>query len=175
VKFVDNDLSKSTVVGDYAIILYVEAVYGLQSKTLAKSRVDLARQFTRLQQCEELLRKWRATPFRVKPFRHELELWEVLAGEADYIAGSTISLADYAFWPILEDIRNEWRDKIGYDNLVRYYHRIKDRDSIVKALGFASKEAWLAAYELGHGQREASTLRSQQLATNIENDDESEA
>lgn len=135
VKFIDNDLSKSTVVGDLAIMLYLDAVYGPKSGAAPKSQVDLARQFTRFQQCGDLLKKWRAVPFSVKPFRCELELWESLATEAPFIAGSTISLADYALWPILDEIAGEWGDCAGTENLGAYYKRLKERDTIVKALG----------------------------------------
>ena len=134
VKFVDNDLSKSTVVGDLAIMLYLDAVYGRNSEVTPKSQVDLARQFTRFQQCGDLLKKWRAVPFSVKPFRRELELWDALATEAPFIAGSAISLADYALWPILEEIAGEWGDCTGAENLGAYYKRLKERDSVVKAL-----------------------------------------
>jgi len=88
------------VTGDLAIMLYLDAIYGLKSKAAAKSQVDLARQFTRFYQAEELLRKWRAVPFSAKPFRRELQLWDAFAQEAKFIAGSTVSLADFALFPI---------------------------------------------------------------------------
>jgi alkylated DNA repair dioxygenase AlkB/glutathione S-transferase len=132
VKFIDNDLSKSTVVGDQAIMLYLNAVY--RSNDIAKSQVDLARQFTRLQQCDEILKKWRAVPFRVKPFQRELELWEAFATEAQYIAGSSISLADYTLWPILYEIKNEWKNTQGLPNLLAYYHRMESRASVKKTI-----------------------------------------
>jgi len=133
VKFVDNDLSKSTVVGDLAIMLYLNAVYG--SSGVAKSQIDLARQFTRLQQCEDVLKKWRARPFSVKPFRRELELFEAYATEGQYIAGTTISLADYALWPILYEIHNEWKNTDGLPYMLAYYRRLEARDSVIQALG----------------------------------------
>ena len=135
VKFVDNDLSKSTVIGDLAIMLYLETVYGSKSNIVGKSQVDIARQFTRFQKCGELLKKWRATPFSVKPFRRELELWENFSAEASYIAGPTVSLADYALWPVLQNIRSEWKNKDGFDNLFVYYCRMRERDSIIEVFG----------------------------------------
>jgi len=135
VKFVDNDLSKSTVIGDLAIMLYLDTVYGSRSNTVGKSQVDIARQFTRFQQCGELLKKWRATSFSVKPFRRELELWENFSTEASYIAGPTVSLADYALWPVLQNIGSEWKNQVGFDNLFVYYCRMRERDSIIEVFG----------------------------------------
>ena len=135
VKFVDNDLSKSTVTGDLAIILYLDSVYGSKSENGPKSQLDLAQQFTRLQQSGDLLNKWRAEPFSVKPFRREMELWEAYASEGDFIAGSNISVADYAIWPILNEIYGESGEVEGLENLGAYYRRLKERECVVKALG----------------------------------------
>ena len=138
IKFVDNDLSKSTTTGDLAIMLYLKVVYGVKlAGAVHKREVDLARQFTRFQQCNELLQKWRAIPFSVKPFRCELELWNTYAAEGDFIAGSAISLADYCLLPVLNDIAKEWADCDGLTALSIYYHRSLERDTI-KALGFRS-------------------------------------
>jgi glutathione S-transferase len=102
---------------------------------VGKSQVDIARQFTRFQQCGELLKKWRATSFSVKPFQRELGLWENFSTEASYIAGPTVSLADYALWPVLQNIRSEWKNKDGFDNLFVYYCRMRELDSIIKVFG----------------------------------------
>jgi nicotinamidase-related amidase/glutathione S-transferase len=139
VKFVDNDLSKSTVVGDLAIMLYLDTVYGFKSAT--KSQIDLARQFTRFQQSGELLKKWRATPFSLKPFRRELQLWEAFATEGSFIAGERISLADYALWPLLDEIHGEWDTFDGLENLAIYYNRLKELGTFVKALGVKEESA----------------------------------
>jgi nicotinamidase-related amidase len=135
VKFVDNDLSKSTVVGDSAIMLYLDAVYGPKSQSTKRSQIDLARQFTRFQQSGELLKKWRAVPSSVKPFRRELELWQSFAMEGPFIAGETISLADYAVWPLLHEIRGKWDDFDGLEGLGAYYNRLEGLSTFVKVLG----------------------------------------
>ena len=132
VKFVDNDLSKSTVVGDLAIMLYLDCVYG--AKSAMKPKIDLARQFTRLQQTGELLTKWRTTPFSLKPFRRELQLWETFAAEGPFIAGEKLSLADYALWPLLDEIHGEWDTFDGLKNLAAYYARLSEPGTLVKAL-----------------------------------------
>ena len=141
VKFVDNDLSKSTVCGDLAIMLYLDAVYGSKpTNSSAKSHVDLARQFTRFQQSGELFKKWRATPFGVKPFRRELELWEAFATEGSFIAGEKISLADYALWPLLDEIHGEWDTFDGLENLATYYQRLKQSSTFVKTLSVKEED-----------------------------------
>ena len=143
VKFVDNDLSKSTVVGDLAIMLYLDTVYN--SKLATKSQIDLACSFTRFQQSGELLKVWQAKPFSIKPFRRELQLWEAFAVEAPFIAGEKISLADYALWPLLDEIHGEWDTFDGLENLAAYYERLKKVESFVKVLG--RKEVTVEAKE----------------------------
>ncbi|KAH9209325.1 hypothetical protein DL95DRAFT_27004 [Leptodontidium sp. 2 PMI_412] len=151
IKFVDNDLSKTTVVGDLAIMLYLDAVYGSKSSTTPRAQVDIGKQFTRLQQSDLLLRKWRAQPFNVKPFQRELKLWEGYALEAPYIAGSTISLTDFAVFAIIEEIRAEWKNAEGVHNVVAWYFRIRYRENVMKVMGpldemSRQREAALASY-----------------------------
>ncbi|TAQ90068.1 hypothetical protein B7494_g1615 [Chlorociboria aeruginascens] len=134
VKFVDNDLSKSIVTGDLAIMLYLEAIYGPKANLEARSTVDNARQFTRLQQTANLLDRWRAVPFSVKPFRREAEIWDCYAAEAPFIAGFTFSLADVALIPILEELAKEWGDCAGLPALSEYRKRMLKRKSIIKSL-----------------------------------------
>jgi nicotinamidase-related amidase len=133
IKFVDNDLSKPTITGDLAIIQYLDSVYGQRQR--GRTQMELARQFTRFHQSEELLKKGRAEPFSVKPFKQELELWDAHAAEASFIAGSTICIADFASWPILHEISKEWPDFGGNENLTRYYEFLKDQDCVVKGAG----------------------------------------
>ena len=133
VRFVDNDLSKSTTVGDLAIMAYLETIYG--SKAATKSRMDLARTYTRFQQINGLLKEWRKESFSVTPFRREMEVWDAYAAEGPYIAGDSITLADYALWPLLEEIHGKWDTFDGLVDLAAYHKRLKDSDAFVKALG----------------------------------------
>ncbi|TVY80497.1 DNA oxidative demethylase ALKBH2 [Lachnellula suecica] len=139
VKFVDNDLSKSTVTGDLAIMLYLDSVHGQKSE--ASYPADIARQFTRFQQSGDLLDKWRAEPFSVKPFKKALDLWDSYAAEAPFIAGSRVSLADFAVWPVLHDISKEWPDFDGLENLNRYYEFLKSQDYVVKGAALEKGKA----------------------------------
>jgi nicotinamidase-related amidase/alkylated DNA repair dioxygenase AlkB len=135
IKFVDKDLSRSTVEGDLAIMLYLDAVYGSKADAAKKASSDLARIFTRFQQTDELLKKWRKPEFSVKPFRKEMELWDGFATEGPFIAGESITLADYAFWPLLVEIQTEWDDFDGLGNLAAYYARLRSLGSFSKAQG----------------------------------------
>lgn len=137
VKFVDNDLSKSTVVGDIAIILYLDAVYPSKSNRPFRSQMDIAKQFTRFQQVDELQRKWRAVPFNLPLLKKEAELWDAFAGEAPFIAGSTISLVDYALIPVLIDIHQKWEGALKtneYRHLCPYLLRMVELESFQKLL-----------------------------------------
>ncbi|CZS88098.1 uncharacterized protein RCO7_01066 [Rhynchosporium graminicola] len=135
IKFVDNDISKTTVVGDFAIMLYLDTIYGYKTSLSPKSQVDIGRQYTRLQQSTLLVKRWRAQPFHVKHFQTELRIWEGYALEAPYIAGSTISVADFAVFAVLEEIRQEWKNAEGVHNVVAWYFRIRYRDSVMKVMG----------------------------------------
>ncbi|TVY38327.1 DNA oxidative demethylase [Lachnellula occidentalis] len=141
VKFVDTDSSKSTITGDLAVMLYLDSVYGQNSEP--RSQADLARQFTRLQQCGELLNTWRAEPFSVKAFKRELELCDAYAAEAEFIAGSTISIADFALWPILNEISIEWPGFEGNENLTKYFEFMKKQDCVVRGAGLAKGKVFL--------------------------------
>lgn len=131
VTFVDNDLSRSTITGDLAIMLYLDTIYGRKSET--KSPIDLARQFTRLQESGEL-------PFSEKPLKGQLELWNAHAGEAAFVAGSKISIVDFALWPILHKIAKEWPDLGGLENLKNYYMAMKKQDCVIKAAALENGE-----------------------------------
>ncbi|KAI1136275.1 hypothetical protein F5Y05DRAFT_116635 [Hypoxylon sp. FL0543] len=133
IKFVDNDFAKTSVQGEVAIMLYLDRVYG--QKQGDPSRRNLAKEFTRFQQALSLLEKHRAR-LDTKSFNAELRIWEAYAAEGDdFIAGSTMTLADYAFWPILYDIirlpgQYAFADGgAGFEDLKKYHDRIRNRES----------------------------------------------
>jgi nicotinamidase-related amidase len=132
VRFVDNDLSRARGQGDFAILLYLDASYGTGQDT--KSQVQKARQYTRLQQADTVLKGWRAEPFSVKPFRRLLALWDIYASEDVFIAGPTPSVADFAFWPVLNEVVKEWGEGIDSPNLQAYYDRMLQRESVQKVI-----------------------------------------
>ncbi|RDW62709.1 hypothetical protein BP5796_11011 [Coleophoma crateriformis] len=131
IRFVDNDLSRSTVQGDLAILMYLHTAYG-PSEPL--SQANLARICTRVFSINNLLEKWRAKPFLAKPFRRELLTWDSWTTEGKYIAGDRISIVDYALWPLLDEICREWGNCDGLGNISAYYKRMKRLESLMKAL-----------------------------------------
>lgn len=150
VKFIDNDLFRSTVIGDVAIMNYIDAVHSSQNaNSVPRLQQDLAHQFTRLQQANallSLLKKYRLEPFNVLVFHRELLVWEGIAAESDFIAGGMVSIADFAFWPVLNEIRGEQRDFEGLEHLAHYYDRMKGMQFVKKALG-AGKEKEVVVLE----------------------------
>ncbi|KAI2618309.1 hypothetical protein GGS26DRAFT_387873 [Hypomontagnella submonticulosa] len=140
IKFVDNDFAKTVVQGEAAIMLYLERVYGQQGEDGDLPRRDLAKAFTRFQQGINLLEKFRSST-DIKAFKAELNIWEGYArdeGPDAFIAGPAMTLADYAFWPVLNDIiRVPGQCEFGgggFPNLRMYHERIRTRDCGRKVL-----------------------------------------
>jgi len=153
VKFMDNDAERSTVHGDAAILLFLEAVYGGDSGSTTP-RPALARRYTRFQQGLELLDKWRALrrtttdkhldrPNYLKSFKRDLGVWNGYASEPggdQFIAGGEdASIADYAVWPVLGEIEGSCGGEeafisglktLGLEALSRYYLSFKARDCV---------------------------------------------
>ncbi|GKT90435.1 isochorismatase family protein family [Colletotrichum tofieldiae] len=157
IRFVDNDAAKSTVQGELAIMLYLDAVHASgKAGAAARSQTDTARVFTRFQEGLSLLDKWRRLERHgeeeeeeekkkkkkkkksdLGPLQRELAIWEGYASEADFIAGSSISLADFAVWPVLHAIGEESGAEALDANkkLKEYYEKVKARESAVNILG----------------------------------------
>lgn len=135
VVFVDNDLARSVIEGEIAISVYLEAFYGRGATAQDFTQTLLAKQFTRRQESRRLLREWRKEPFEPKAFRWILAIWEDYASEDDFIAGPVPTSADYAFWPVLHEIIQDWGlEGLGLKTLAEYYERMKCRPAFVKAL-----------------------------------------
>ncbi|WYZ42027.1 hypothetical protein EsH8_V_000922 [Colletotrichum jinshuiense] len=145
IRFVDNDAAKSTVQGELAIMLYLDSVHGPEKAgaPAGRSQPDTARVFTRFQQGLALLDKWRPLERDgegkrvLKPLARELALWDGYAAEADSIAGSAVSLADFAVWPVLHAIVEESGIEAlaANEKLKEYYDKVKARESTAKVLG----------------------------------------
>jgi len=160
VKFVDNDLGKSSVQGDMAILLYLDAVYGGADK--ATSRPQIAREMTRFQMAMSMLDKWRGSrgaarehnveqrgdkSSLLKPLRRELAIWDAFAKEtpsSDFIAGGgTPSAVDFALWPVLYDMETWCGGEEGFvkelkglgsSGLALYYQAFKGREGVQKVI-----------------------------------------
>ncbi|KAI1455576.1 hypothetical protein F4805DRAFT_265542 [Annulohypoxylon moriforme] len=139
IKFVDVDSSKTTIEDGVEIMLYLDRVYGQtkndSSQAEQLSKRDVEKETARFQEALTLLGKHREN-LDAKTFQSEMRAWETYAAEGnEFIAGPVMSLADYAFWPIVNDIMRlpgqyEFGpDIVGFDNLKKYHERIRTRDS----------------------------------------------
>ncbi|KAK8115896.1 hypothetical protein PG984_012398 [Apiospora sp. TS-2023a] len=133
IRLVDNDEAKSTVEGDLAIMLYVT-----QSRGFNNNSEPLV--FTRFQQALNLLFNIRRGG-SAAALHQQLEFWEAYATMSDFIAAPCMTLADFAFWPVLHDIKQAYAKDGGADPLAdftrleAYYQRVKERESVQKAIG----------------------------------------
>ncbi|RFU31854.1 hypothetical protein B7463_g4486, partial [Scytalidium lignicola] len=131
IKLVDNDPSHSIVEGDLAILLYLDANYRLKENAPPKSQATIARQFSRLFATENLIKSWHASRSCARAFRHELDLWETLAAEGEFIAGPEMTVADLALWPVVSEIVKDVSWSLdGRKSLKSYYERIQRRPTI---------------------------------------------
>ncbi|TLD20777.1 hypothetical protein PspLS_08661 [Pyricularia sp. CBS 133598] len=106
IRFVDNDVDKSDVRGDFAVMLYIESMYG---KLSVGKTGSLATRLTRFERAMGLLDKWHATAGGdnvLKPLEGELAVFDgYMSSGGDYVAGGEApSLADFALWPVLRDM-----------------------------------------------------------------------
>jgi len=162
-KFLDTDPGKSVVEGDLAILFYLDKFYDNADHGLSStaSRAVMARVFSRVGQSDRLLYLWRDERAivagghtssgrqegrknpdkgrKLAPARlaEALKLWESYAKDTQYVAGDTFTIADCAFWPILKDITETWKDwdVAGFPNLAKYHEKILRRASVAKVLG----------------------------------------
>lgn len=129
VRFEVDDAERTTVVGDFAILLYLDAKY---PRRRAGGDAELARTYGRLYAAMALEQRWKRSwegaafdrPFQkrrvvVKQFKPSLQEFEAYAAEAasrgpaagslaSIAGGAEASVADCALWPVLHDIAVAW-------------------------------------------------------------------
>lgn len=162
--FKDIDEDGSEVEGDLAILFYLEKFYPFPTHEAASSR-DLhrtsARMYSRVTQSNDLLFLWRnyqaaprpgersppqgrlgaerpVTPYTspLKEFQRDMDMWEQYVAEGGYTSGSTWTLIDCAFWPVLNEIVNGWEvfSEDSYPGLVAYHGRVTERECVQEVL-----------------------------------------
>ncbi|CAM1500854.1 Fc.00g100160.m01.CDS01 [Cosmosporella sp. VM-42] len=145
VKFVDNDTAKSTVEGDIAIMLYIDAKYGEGRPGTSRTAPELADQYTRFQQGLQFLEKYRALEKdaegkrNIKLLRKELAIWDAYAAEVEdgFLAGAGATLPDFVVWPVLHALVEEAGTEAlfeGFEALRAYDKNILGRESTRKFL-----------------------------------------
>ncbi|KAM0333995.1 hypothetical protein ACHAQA_001015 [Verticillium albo-atrum] len=165
IKFVDNDVEKSTVQGDAAILLYLDSLHKQRdSEEDAPTKPTAARVFTRFQQGLVLLDKWNRVrsdsegdaKSAAKPLKRELAIWDGYASEADNIAGAAVSIADFATWPVLHGIVQTLGVEVleGTKALKRYYLAFAERDAVAKVLAAGPSASEASADEKEADQKE---------------------
>lgn len=126
VTLVDNDSARSTAEGDMAILLYLASLRSPE-KSAAAGSGDMARIYTRMQLAKELHLSL-GDPSRTPALQRQLARWDAWAKDAPYIAGMELSVADYAFWPVLHNVVEQKGLKgLGFENLERYHHKLLER------------------------------------------------
>jgi nicotinamidase-related amidase/glutathione S-transferase len=145
VKFTDKD--KSTVQGDFALMLYLDVRYGSnQAGDATQASKDLATRLTRFQRAVALLGTWgnlskdsTSGKRDLMTLKHELEVWNGFVAEdnGSFITGAELSLPDFALWPVLHDMVKEtgMENFGGLKELQEYYEKIEGRASVRKVLG----------------------------------------
>lgn len=94
VKLVDTDIGRSTVEGYAAVLLYLDAVYG--KRTTPRTPFEYARLYTRLMLAISLTAD--------KDKKVDLDVWEAFAAEGVYMAGSEVSVVDFALFPLVHGV-----------------------------------------------------------------------
>ncbi|KAL7913345.1 hypothetical protein GGI35DRAFT_287667 [Trichoderma velutinum] len=156
VKFVDNDAARSVVQGDIAIMLYLHSRYGhgraTEPDSAAHGPEKLARLFSQMQQGLNLLHAWRQlrsdgdTNSRALPgkMKQELAVWDecivdnLKQKRPSYLCDDRLTLPDFAVWPVLYSIVEEYGPEItfkGLDGLRTYYETVRQLDTVATALG----------------------------------------
>ncbi|KAI1802137.1 hypothetical protein F4811DRAFT_419405 [Daldinia bambusicola] len=130
IKFVDNNLSKTAVNSEFEIMEYLQRQYGPGNKDTARNPQEEA---NRYEKARTLLRKQELS-------KEDLDTWDTYAEGSEFIAGNTMTLADFVFWTILHEAVGTRgqdvfeRDGRVYENLKKYYERLQTRDSVKKVL-----------------------------------------
>lgn len=118
VRFEVDDAERTTVVGDIAILLYLDAKHPKK-----RGDAEVARVYSRLYgavSLEQAWRRWRGDHDRqamivvekqLRPILADFEAWcaETTPSSGTIAGGAEPSVADYALWPVLHDVARAWK------------------------------------------------------------------
>ncbi|KAG6031178.1 hypothetical protein E4U41_007667 [Claviceps citrina] len=141
IRFVDNDENRSTVDGDVAIMLYLDAVYGQTSSATRANTCDLAMRYSRLQRALKLAELWKRqgqSTEVTEALLSELAVWDGYVVEATWMSNaSTPSVVDFAVWPVLHALVEQCgcQSIAELKHLKKYYETVAERDATRKVLG----------------------------------------
>lgn len=135
-QFVDNDLGRSTVEGEIAVMLYLYLVYGPKADTTPKSDVNFARMLTRLQKAHELVLLWNGLPDGMESLPGKVMLFDGFARDGPFLVGSVLTPVDFVVAPLLIELKKAWQETTPHHpNLHEYILRLVEMDSVKSVLG----------------------------------------
>ncbi|KAI9813660.1 MAG: hypothetical protein M1827_003731 [Pycnora praestabilis] len=161
IKYIDEEVDGVEVEGDFPILFYIEKFYP-DAHTLSlpstQHRAETALEFSRTPYTEAVFAAWRSIfsePERYQHHHHrnhhrvpkgydsltelhaQLDKWESWLAEGNFVTGNNFSVADCAFWPVLDEIITLWSDwdDEEYPGLRQYYQRVRGRESVKIAMG----------------------------------------
>lgn len=151
VRFVMDDADRTTVVGDVAILLFLDTKYPRKKGSDVEVAAVYSRFYAALALEQQWKNLWASAPNsgrvfpRVKPHLAALEKW---AAETAGCDGLEPSIADYALWPVLHDIAFAWKplargrglghtvfEYLGLPALGGYYRGFGGRSSVAGVFG----------------------------------------
>lgn len=151
VRYVMDDEDRTTVVGDVAIMLFLDTKHPRKKG----SDAEVAAVYSQFHAALALEQRWkslwasmpnsRQATIAMKPYLTSFDKW---AAETPKSTASEPCLADYALWPVLHDMALVWKSLargrgvgltvfayIGFPALDRYYKEFGERSSVAGVLG----------------------------------------
>lgn len=142
IKLIDNDPARTVVIGDVAILLYIDAFYTGIAPGL-RSPADVAQLYTRFQRAIGLLDIWSAKPFNMQALKNETFAWSHYATQSEFVGGDQISIVDFVFFPTCIEMSKTWDAGDGFDALARYWLTMMTRKCVTDVLGPYDPAAWI--------------------------------
>lgn len=141
IKLIDNDPARTVVIGDVAILLYIDALYTGTTPSI-RSPTDIAQIYTRFQRAIGLLDIWSAKPFNMQALKNETFAWTHYATQSEFMGGDKISIVDFVFFPTCIEMSKTWDAGDGFDALARYWQTMMTRKCVTDVLGPYDAAAW---------------------------------
>ena len=146
-RLIDSDPNRTEVIGALPIMFYVEQYHRYNDAFgSSHTRSEVATMFSQLGESQELQMIWQRLCQQTtmdgkqkdssagerlkaeKALHLDLQIWEESLARlgSSYIAGKSYSIADSAFWPLLDEIISKWADwdDEEFPELKKYHGRI---------------------------------------------------
>ncbi|KAI9786364.1 MAG: hypothetical protein M1816_008025 [Peltula sp. TS41687] len=155
-RFIDSDPDKTEVIGALPIMIYIEQYYRHNGATgSSHTRSEVATALSQVGESQELFLTWQrhlstnsgkqkdaSLDERLNSekfhLHRDLQSWEANLARmgSSYVAGESYTMADSAFWPVLDNIVTKWVDwdDEEFPELKRYHSRIGERANVTELL-----------------------------------------